>query len=81
MLLGTFFFIPKWRIFATKKNKSLLLTNVCLGEISPKKKKTQKFKNKVVFGGFQSPKGRAGEVKNLKISIFGFQCVAKNIER
>jgi hypothetical protein len=78
--LGLFFFIAKWRIFATKKIKSLLLTNVCLGEISPKTK-NQKFKNKVVFGGFQSPKGRVGESKNLQIFIFAFQCIAKNIER
>jgi len=46
-----------------------------------RQKKNQKFKNKMVFGGFQSPKGRVGESKNLQISIFAFQCVAKNIER
>jgi len=79
--LGLFFFIAKWRIFATKK-KSLLLTNVCLGEISPKKKKNQKFRNKVVWEVFNRQKGGGGRgSKNLQISIFGFQCLAKNIER
>jgi hypothetical protein len=55
--LGLSFFIAKWRIFATKKltapNQSMFGRNFA-------KNKNQKFKNKMVFGGFQSPKVRGG---------------------
>jgi hypothetical protein len=66
-------------MFATKKK--ITAPDQCMFGRNFAKNKNQKFKNKVVFGGFQSPKGRVGESKNLQISIFGFQCVAKNIER
>jgi hypothetical protein len=47
-----------------------------------KKKKNQKFRNKVVLEVFNRQKGGGGRgSKNLQISIFGFQCLAKKIER
>jgi hypothetical protein len=43
------------------------------------KNKNQKLKIKWFLEVFNRQKG--GGSKNLQISIFGFQCVAKNIER
>ncbi len=69
-------------IFSTFHEVWLLITflfslaNVFLSESETKTKNIKGWD----FGGFQSPQNEKKISKSLYIWIFGFQCVAKNIE-
>jgi membrane protein insertase Oxa1/YidC/SpoIIIJ len=57
------------------------ITFFLIGEILPKNEIENKtLKTEVIFGRFPSPKAREENHKNCQISIFGFQCVAMNID-